>query len=294
MNGSDSMSGFYRLAGLTIQTDEFYFDEGAKQLEAYRVSPTDEPDVTYTIHTNCTGLKPPQGTLVSEVNKRYWYTLPNGGYAFYDRVEEIRDDILNLIVADSEFRHIEAWLCPSEWLDFDPDRRAYNLIQEMLRYALLFRDGTVIHASSLAYQNQGLLFSAPSGTGKSTHTRLWRRYAPGAIIVNDDMPMVRVENGTPYLYGAPWSGKSVVHQNVCVPLRAIVFLERGTVCTLEPMEPTEAVWRLFTAMRKPVVPTLAEKTMDVVSKLIEGLPTYLLHCDMSEEAVRTSMQALQS
>ncbi len=287
------MPKFYQLAGLTIQTDDFSYAEGEKQLESYRVEPIAAPDVIYTIHRDCVDLKPPVGTLVSEVNKRYWYTLPNGGYAFYDRVEEISDQILNLIVADSTFQHIEAWLCPSSVLDLSPDRRAYNLIQEMLRYALLFHEGMVIHASSIAYQNQGLLFSAPSGTGKSTHTRLWRKYVPGTVIVNDDMPMVRLKQGTPYLYGAPWSGKGVVHENMSVPLRAIVFLERSLTCSLEPMEPVEAVWRLFSAIRKPVVPLLAEKNLDVVSKFIERLPVYLLQCDMSEEAVRTSMRALQ-
>lgn len=287
------MTYFYNLGGLTVQTDEYFYPEGKTQLAAYQTDPVPAPDVTYTIHTSCMDLQPPTGTLVAEINKRHWYTLPDGGYAFYDRVEDVSDQILNLVIADSTFSHIEAWFCPSEVLELSPDRRPYNLIQEALRYALLFKNGTIIHASSLAYHDKGLLFSAPSGTGKSTHTRLWRRYEPDTIIVNDDMPLVRIENDTPYLYGAPWSGKSVVHQNVRVPLHAIVFLERGTTCTLEPMDSIEAVWRLFSAVRKPIVPALAEKNLDVISNLIERLPVYLLHCDMSEDAVRTSMQALE-
>ena len=78
-----------------------------------------------------------------------------------------------------------------------------------------------------------------------------------------------------------------------VPLSAIVFIERDTRCSLTPMEPMEAVWRLLDAIRKPAMPFLAEKNMDILSRLIEGLPVYLLRCDISEAAVHTAMQALR-
>ncbi|MGN1059460.1 MAG: hypothetical protein ACI4QW_03430 [Clostridia bacterium] len=287
------MSLFYKMGGLTLQTEDYFNDEEKYHLSFYQTEPVDRPDIVLTMHTDCEDIRLPAGTLVAEVNKRHWCRLADGGYAFYDKIEEYSDKILNLMVADSGFRQIEVWLCPSALLKLTEDRRPYHILQEILRYVFLMHDGMIIHASSLAYRNQGLLFSAPSGTGKSTHTGLWTQYAPGTVIVNDDMPIVRLEAGKPYLYGAPWSGKNSIHQNVRVPLSAIVFIERDTRCSLTPMEPMEAVWRLLDAIRKPAMPFLAEKNMDILSRLIEGLPVYLLRCDISEAAVHTAMQALR-
>lgn len=287
------MSLFYKLGGLTIKTDDFFDDFAKHHLSSYQIDETPNVDVCYHIHTNCKHIMPPEGTLIAEVNSRQWFLTPEGGYAFVDYIRTITDDILNLVVCSPDFKHIEAWFCPSEVMSLSPDRRPYYMIHEVLRYALLPAGGTIIHASSLAYNGQGLLFSAPSGTGKSTHTRLWTEFAPGTKIVNDDMPIVRIHDAVPYLYGAPWSGKSSIHENITVPLSAIIFIERATCCELLPMDKTEAVWQLFEAIRKPVIPTLAEKNLDVIGRIVETLPIYRLRCDISETAVKTSMQALR-
>lgn len=287
------MSLFYKLGGLTIETDDYFDDFARHHLSFYQVDETTRPDVRFIIHTNCEHIAPPAGTMVCEVNSRQWFVTPDGGYAFVDYIRDITEDILNLVVLSPDFKTVEAWFCPSEVLSLEVDRRPYYMIHEVMRYVLLPAGGTIIHASSLAYNGQGLLFSAPSGTGKSTHTRLWTEFAPGTKIVNDDIPIVRIEDGVPYLYGAPWSGKRSIHENISVPLSAIVFIERSQTCELVPMDKTEAVWRLLDAIRKPVVPTLAEKNMDVIASIVETLPIYLLRCDMSENAVKTSMQALK-
>lgn len=285
------MSSFYTFGGLTVKTDALFHTEGLYHLSFYESPATDTPDITFTVHPECDHIPEPNGTLIAEVNKRRWYKTETG-YAFVDKIEEFTDKILNLMVADETFSHIELWLCPTTLLQVKRDERPYHLTQEILRYAFLFREGTIIHASSLAYNGKGLLFSAPSGTGKSTHTELWTKYAPGTEIVNDDMPIVRLENGVPYLYGAPWSGKNSIHKNLRVPLKAIVFIERGTTCSLTPMDPMDAVWKLFEAVRKPVIPELAEKNLDIMGKIIEALPVYRLQCDISKTAVETSMKAL--
>ncbi len=282
---------FYQFGGLTVQTENYFHPEGLYHLAFYETNATQNPDITFVVHTDCENIPEPVGNLIAEVNKRRWYKTKNG-YAFVDKIEEFSDKIINLMQADETFRHIELWLCPGRLLQLIEEQRPYHLMQELLRYAFLFHNGTIIHGSSLAYDNKGLLFSAPSGTGKSTHTDLWTKYVPGTIIVNDDMPIVCIENGAPYLYGAPWSGKNSIHKNVRVPLKAIVFLERDTACSLAPMDSLDAVWQLFEAIRKPVVPALAEKNLDIIAKIIESLPVYRLRCDMSPEAVKTSMQAL--
>ncbi|MBQ2696838.1 MAG: hypothetical protein IJF61_06005 [Clostridia bacterium] len=283
---------FYKLGGLTIKTDDYFDDFAKHHLSFYQIEETPNVDICFTIHTDCKQIQPPEGTLIAEVNSRQWFLTPEGGYAFVDYIREITDDILNLIVCSPDFSQVEAWFCPSSVLSLDKDRRPYHMIQEVLRYALLRVDGTIIHASSLAYNNQGLLFSAPSGTGKSTHTGLWTTYA-GAKIVNDDMPIVRMQDGVPYLYGAPWSGKKSIHENITVPLSAIIFIERAETCELLPMDKIEAVFKLFEAIRKPVIPNLAEMNLNIIGNIVEKLPIYRLRCNISEDAVKTAMQALK-
>ena len=286
------MSLFYNIGDLTIETPDNFTEEAKHHLSFYNTEPTEKPDIRFIIHTECEEIQMPKATLVTEVNRRKWYSMPDGGYAFVDKIEEFSDKILNLVVMSPDFSKVEVWFCPSALMSLTNDPRPYHVIQEVLRYALLPKNGTIMHASALAYQGQGVLFSAPSGTGKSTHTGLWQQYAPGTEIVNDDMPVIRMQKNRPHLYGAPWSGKNSIHKNLTVPLSAIVFLERATECRLVPMNKADAVWELFESIRKPVIPCLAEKNLDVIGQIVENLPIYRLYCNISEDAVKTDMQVL--
>ena len=87
--------------------------------------------------------------------------------------------------------------------------------------------GVMLHASCVEYDGKAYLFSARSGTGKSTHTHLWLKYLPGARIINDDKPAIRLVDGVFYAYGTPWSGKTDESVNVGVPIAGICFLSRG-------------------------------------------------------------------
>ncbi len=286
------MSLFYNLAGLTVEIDDCLDPDAKKQLSLYEIAPVENPDIRFIFHTGCEHLTFPDGEKIVEIYGRHWFKMADGGYAFADQADEISPDVLNLMIASKDFKIVESWFSKPELLHLEDDRRPYHLIGEVLKYALLPYDGLMIHASSVAYQNKGILFSAPSGTGKSTHTSLWKKYAPGSEIVNDDMPILRLDSGKVMLAGAPWSGKNSIHQNITVPLSAIVFLERGTTCSLTPMDTTEAIFRIYDAVRKPAMEDLAEKTLELLGEILSTVPVYLLRCDMSETAVKTSMQAL--
>jgi len=287
------MSLFYKIAGLTLCCEDGIDEESKKTLAPYRVEPVDQADIYFSFHFNCTGLDEPKGELLADINARRWYRLAEGGYAFVDQTDELSKKIINLVVAKDDFSQVEAWFCPWEILQKETDeKRPYHLMGEVLKYAVLQREGLIIHASSLAYNGKGVLFSAPSGTGKSTHTALWQKHLPGTVIVNDDMPIIRMEEGIPLLCGAPWSGKNSINQNICVPLAAIVFLKRGTSCSLVPMKPIDAVWRIYDAVRKPVVAELAKESLDRIEEILEKVPVFELTCDISEEAVKTAMKTI--
>lgn len=90
------------------------------------------------------------------------------------------------------------------------------------------RNVVLLHGSAVAVDREAYIFLAKSGTGKSTHTKFWREYLGArAVMINDDKPLLRFENGDVYVYGSPWQGKHNIGSNVSFPLKAVCFLERG-------------------------------------------------------------------
>ncbi|MBE7010199.1 MAG: hypothetical protein E7418_01765 [Ruminococcaceae bacterium] len=288
------MSFYYKIAGFTLCCEEGLDEASLKALKAYESEPVEQADIHFTFHFNCLGLPEPEGELVTEIHARRWYRMSDGGYAFVDQADVISKEIINLVRMSNGFSKVEAWFCPMQMLSLDVEKRPYHLMGEVLKYAVLQQGGLVIHASSLAYDGKGVLFSAPSGTGKSTHTELWKTYKPGTVIVNDDMPVIRIENGEPLLCGTPWSGKNSINTNVSVPLKAIIFLKRGKTCSLTKMEPIEAVWRIYDAVRKPVVSELASEALDRIEEILQKVPVFQLACDISEEAVITAAKSIEA
>lgn len=161
--------------------------------------------------------------------------------------------------------------------------------------ALLDYNGFCLHSSAIAVDNQAVLFAAKSGTGKSTHTRLWREYfgEDKAIMINDDKPAIRwMDDGIFYAYGTPWSGKTDLNTNVKVPLAAIVLLERSDTNWIKPVDRREAVMQIYVHALKPEDgdKDKTEKLMDIVGKTAEKIPVYRMGCTISEEAVKLAYE----
>jgi hypothetical protein len=88
-------------------------------------------------------------------------------------------------------------------------------------------DTLMVHASVIRYEDNGYIFLGRSGTGKSTHSRLWLENIEGAVLLNDDNPVIRLTEGVPYVFGTPWSGKTPCYKNEAVPLKAVVRIEQA-------------------------------------------------------------------
>ena len=150
----------------------------------------------------------------------------------------------------------------------------------------------VLHGSSIMSNGGAVIFSAPSGTGKSTHTALWKKYFPDTVYINDDTPAVGKENGSFYAYGTPWSGKTDINNNICAPLKAIVFINRGTENKIERIGGHEALGLLLGETRKIPVREDMEKAVELCYEIMREVPVYRLYCDISEEAVITVRKEL--
>ena len=157
----------------------------------------------------------------------------------------------------------------------------------------------LVHGASISYEGKAYLFTAPSGTGKSTHIRLWRKYLGEKVkIVNGDKPFISIdtinEHGQPQpiIYGTPWSGKEGWQRNCAKPLNAICFIQRGTTNQIQRLNPEDCLQMLFNQVYLPDEELAVAKTLELIDALVKHVPLYLLSCDMSKDAVQCSFEAL--
>ena len=150
----------------------------------------------------------------------------------------------------------------------------------------------LMHGACISFGEQAFLFTAPSGTGKSTHIRLWKKFLGDDVkIVNGDKPFISLEND-PLIYGNPWAGKENWHRNRSAALGAICFVQRGTTNFIRQVNPSECLGLLFKQIYIPSNADAAGLTLELIDLLIKKVPLYLLTCDMSEDAVQCSFEAL--
>ncbi len=150
----------------------------------------------------------------------------------------------------------------------------------------------LMHAAILEYEGEGFAFLGRSGAGKSTHTSLWLKHLDGSRIVNGDKPILSFDGETFTAYGTPWMGKERRGCNASVPLKGLCFIEQATENSIRKLSLSETTMRLFTQLLLPSDEANAAKTLEIADELVRRIPAYVLSCDISEEAVKTSYEAL--
>ncbi len=177
--------------------------------------------------------------------------------------------------------------------NLDDAQREYIYTSAVFYNNLIDFDGFLLHSSAISYDGKAYLFSADCGTGKSTHTRLWCEYLGDAVKkINDDKPAIRFIDGVFCAIGTPWSGKTDENENVTVPVGGVVLLQRGKVNKIEPADKVKAVMSLLRQTFFPPKRENTDKMTSLMDKFIRAIPVWRLECDMSEDAVKTSFEAL--
>ena len=147
----------------------------------------------------------------------------------------------------------------------------------------------LFHGSAIAVDGEVYLFTAKSGTGKSTHTRLWReKFGERAIMVNDDKPLLKLTENGILVFGTPWNGKHHLSENIAVPLKALCILERGTDNQIRPITATEARPMLLQQCYRPVDMEALKKTLILLDTLVKTIRLYSLKCNMDMSAVEVA------
>lgn len=154
-------------------------------------------------------------------------------------------------------------------------------------------DTVLFHGSVVAVDDVGYLFTAKSGTGKSTHTRLWREYfGERAVMVNDDKPLLHIAD-TVTAYGTPYNGKHRLGTNTSVPLKAICILTRSADNHIEPITREQAYTMLLQQVYRPADMLKITKTLELVDRLADSVKLYRLGCNMDISAAQVAYEGMQ-
>ena len=166
-------------------------------------------------------------------------------------------------------------------------------IQRRVADHLVTRNTLMLHGSAVAVDGKAYLFTAPCGTGKSTHTRLWREcFGDRAVMVNDDKPFLQITADGVLAYGSPWSGKHGLASNVCVPLQGICWLHRGKENVIHRAEGKYLVNMLRWQVHMPLEESLAQKAALLVETLAEKVLLWEMHCNKEPDAAKVSGKAM--
>ncbi|MGN0233574.1 MAG: hypothetical protein ACI4B5_04010 [Bacteroidaceae bacterium] len=172
------------------------------------------------------------------------FLMPDGGYQFHLR--DLEGNVCCIMQSSPTFDVCHIRLCAVPL-----SLQAYGLNGAvMMAYAFSTAEHQtlLVHASVIRCEGRGYMMTAPSGTGKSTHTRLWYDNIPGCDLMNDDNPVLRIVDGSPIVYGSPWSGKTPCYRNVSAPVGALVRIRQRPSNSIRLMKPVEALAELLPAM----------------------------------------------
>ncbi|MBE5862429.1 MAG: hypothetical protein E7295_06220 [Lachnospiraceae bacterium] len=160
---------------------------------------------------------------------------------------------------------------------------------------LPFHQTILFHGSAIAVDGKAYLFTAKSGTGKSTHTRLWREMlGDRAIMVNDDKPLIRITEEAATIFGTPWNGKHQLDTNIAMPLSAICILERAPKNEMVPISFSEALSMLIQQAYRPHDIAGMQKNLSLLALLKNSVRFYRLGCNMEPEAAEVAYRTLTS
>ncbi len=245
----------------------------------------DEPAQMRLVCKTVEQLQLPEGEHLRTIRSATILRLPDGRLchaSYYPKDEQY----YQISCYTEDFSDVEITVCPvpsEEWrgIDFEYAYSGFDFANR-----LSYLGGAVLHGSAIAYKGEGVIFSAPSGTGKSTHTSLWKQcFGDDVVFVNDDKPALRFKDGKTMMYGAPWSGKTDLNTNICVPLKAIVAVQRGEENSIEQLPFTDALGYIRNELVQPYHDEkLGEKLVDAMIYLAQSVPVYLLKCNMDPQA----------
>lgn len=278
----------YNIAGIPIEI----ISNELNALDIFSMFSSHREEIsTLKIQLNsCNNICPPEGNLL--MNEGFpWFQRSSDGHVSVHIYSEASKEIEYMLDVDENWQNASISFLENT---SDIEYSLSGALGEILfRNHILFHQGIVLHAAAIEWQGKGILFSAPSETGKSTQARLWKEYM-GAKILNGDRPAIRIIDNIPHVFGTPWSGSSCEFLNDHAPLSAIVMLEQASENSIRRLSNFEAVSKL---MPRAFLPYYSDKLMGLaianLENIITSTPIYLLKCKPDREAVELVYQCVK-
>lgn len=174
------------------------------------------------------------------------------------------------------------------WPGNETGKHPYGLdtaLMMLYAFASAPRDTLLLHASVVEKDGKGYLFLGRSGTGKSTHSRLWIEHVGGSRLLNDDNPVVRIVGGRPWVFGSPWSGKTPCYRNEGVPVGAVVRIRQAPANGIRRLSPVESYASLLTSSSGMAwEKELADGRDRTLQRVAASAPCWMLQCLPDAEA----------
>ena len=175
----------------------------------------------------------------------------------------------------------------------EPFLESLVVYRKLCEYALEHANGIIFHCSAIMVGDGAYLFTAPSGTGKSTHTRLWRELlGDKAVMINDDKPIIRLIGDELYVYGTPWMGKHNIGNNVRAKLKAICKIRQEKENTIKEISPADMITTILNQTIRPNKIEIMDKLLGLIEKMLDNAGLYSLGCNISKEAAELSYGAM--
>ena len=210
------------------------------------------------------------------------------GYALV--MENGRDSVL--FVCDKEVERVCSNIKPSLSMDYISFVR-FGL-WFVINMAFVLDGCSAVHSSTVVCRGGAVMFLGESGTGKSTHTRLWLENISGAELLNDDSPFVACDDEGVKVYGSPWSGKTSCYKNECYPLRAVVRLSQAPYNKIRPLHKLQAIGALLPSLPPAFVydKRLEDALLSVLSQVLAKVSVYHLECLPDADAAQLSFNTI--
>ncbi len=210
------------------------------------------------------------------------YILPEG------EVEK-SDEIIQISCTDKD---LEEWIERVQ-LDVDDYYIEYGCIMSKIASRLPDYGMLLMHGATVEYEGKAYVFTAPSGTGKTTHISIWKKHLGDKLkIINGDKPQVTFDEDKVYVHGTPWCGKEGWQINTSAPLAAVCMVERGQSNSIERINPGEYIEFFIRQLYMTMADPKLLQVIDLFSKMAERVPFYKLTCDISEEAGKCSFEMM--
>ena len=241
---------FYRVGGhafCIVFLDDYNDESLLPSFSRFKIEETAEP-LLFTLTVDDSFRFSQRGQEIGQFDcggcNHGVYCTDNSEYQY--EISDVQGVLCSYMQASTDFKESKVAILGENW-----SQRNYGLNNAlMMTYAFASADQytMLMHASVIRHQGKGYLMTAPSGTGKSTHTRLWYDNIPGCDLMNDDNPVVRIVDGQAIVYGSPWSGKTRCYRNIQAPVGGIVRIQQRPENSIRTLSPLEAFSNLLPAI----------------------------------------------